>query len=105
MRALETIRDFTNLGSGYKYITPLKQDAMALDNSTLSAFQADMRGELGSLVLWATGGTPPTSTNTATSPTASATGSATGSARNSAVSAGGAKGILIVLALVAAVFV
>ena len=76
---------------------------MALDNSTLSAFQADMRGELGSLVLWATGGTP--STTTTSSPTASATVSATGSAKNSAVSAGGAKGILTVLALVAAVFV
>ena len=70
---VETIRDFTNLGRGYEYITPLKQDAGIPNNATLAAFQADIRGGLGDLILWADGGKPvtggiPITTLTGTTP-------------------------------------
>jgi hypothetical protein len=73
---------------------------MALDNSTLAAFQADMRSDLGNLIRWASTGTP-TSTATATP---AVTVAATGSARNSAFGVQ-LDGLMAVIAFAATVFV
>ncbi|KAJ3372565.1 hypothetical protein HDU91_003263 [Kappamyces sp. JEL0680] len=48
-----TIRDFRVLGKGQTFVTPLGDDAEALDGLTLEAFRADVKGPLGDLIVWA----------------------------------------------------